>query len=293
MRLGFIGLGNMGSELVRHLLAAGHTLTTYARGERSRAHASRLGLRLLASPAEVAQASEAVLTMVTAGSDVESVALGADGIVHGASPGLILVDMSTISPAIARDVARRLGERGIAMLDAPVSGGVAAAKMASLTFFVGGEQAIFERARPLLECMGKTTFHMGPLGTGQVTKLANQICLLANLQGAAEALLFAREQGADAAKVREAVMSGFGASRMLDVLGKKMVERDFAAGIVAALHHKDIGVALELANEAGLPLPVTAQVMQQLNALMGSGFGEQDTSSLLLVLEQMMGRKGS
>jgi 2-hydroxy-3-oxopropionate reductase len=124
-----------------------------------------------------------------------------------------------------------------------------------------------------------------------VTKLANQIALLANLQGAAEALLFAREQGADAAKVREAVMTGLGASRMLDVLGKKMVERDFAAGIVATLHHKDIGVALELAHHAGLPLPVTAQVMQQLNALMASGFGEQDTSSLLLVLEQMRGRK--
>ncbi|MCR4331816.1 MAG: NAD(P)-dependent oxidoreductase [Sulfuricaulis sp.] len=290
MRLGFIGLGNMGSELTRHLLAAGHAIGTYARGERSRAHARRLGLSLLASPTEVARASEVVFTMVTAGSDVESVALGADGIVHGASPGLILVDMSTVSPAIARDVARQLGERGIAMLDAPVSGGVAGAKTASLTFFVGGEKTVFERVKPLLECMGKTIFHMGPPGTGQVTKLANQICQLACLQGAAEALLFAREQGADAARVREAVMTGLGASRMLDVLGKKMVERDFAAGIVAALHHKDIGVALELAHDAGIPLPVTAQVMQQLNALMGSGLGAQDTSSLLLVLEQMMGR---
>lgn len=291
MRLGFIGLGNMGSEMARHLLAAGHTLSTYTRGERSRTHASRLGLSLATSPAAVAQASEVVFTMVTAGRDVEAVALGQDGIVHGASPGLIHVDMSTISPAIARNVAKRLGERGIAMLDAPVSGGVAGAKAASLTFFVGGEKAIFERARPLLECMGKTIFHMGHLGTGQVTKLANQIAQLACLQGAAEALLFAREQGADAGKVREAVMTGLGASRMLDTLGKKMVERDFAAGIVAALHHKDIGVALELAHDAGLPMPITAQVMQQLNALMGSGLGEQDTSSLLLVLEQMRGQK--
>jgi len=290
MRIGFIGLGNMGSELARHLLAAGHTLVTFARGERSRVHASRLGLSPLASPAEVAAASEAVFTMVTAGSDVESIALGPEGIAQGASSGLIHVDMSTISPAIARDVARRLGERDIAMLDAPVSGGVAAAKTASLTIFVGAEQAVFERARPLLACLGKAIFHMGPPGTGQVTKLANQIAQLACLQGAAEALLFAREQGADAAKVREAVMTGYGASRMLDVLGKKMVERDFAAGIVAALHHKDIGIALDLAREAGLPLPVTAQVMQQLNALMGSGLGEQDTSSLLLVLEQMRGR---
>ena len=141
--------------------------------------------------------------------------------------------------------------------------------------------------KPLFELMGKSIFHMGPSGTGQITKLANQITQLANLQGTAEALLFASAQGADAGKVREAVMAGYGASRMLDVLGKKMVDRDFAAGIVAALHHKDIGVALDIAHEAGLALPVTAQVKQQLNALMGSGFGEQDTSSLLLVLEQM------
>jgi 2-hydroxy-3-oxopropionate reductase len=291
MRIGFIGIGNMGSEMARHLLAAGHTLTSYARGARSRERAISLGLGLVGTPSEVAAASEVVFTIVTAGKDVEATALGPDGLVHGAQPGLIHVDMSTISPAITRRVAEQLRTRDIAMIDAPVSGGVAAAKTASLTFFVGGDTVVFERVRPLLELMGKAIFLMGPSGTGQVTKLANQICQLANLQGTAEALLFAHAQGADAGKVREAVMSGYGGSRMLDVLGKKMVERDFAAGIVAALHHKDIGVALDIAHEAGLALPVTAQVMQQLNALMGSGFGEQDTSSLLLVLEQMAGRK--
>lgn len=291
MRIGFIGIGNMGSEMVRHLLAAGHTVTAYARGARSRKRASGLGLSLVHTPAEVAAASEVVFTIVTAGSDVESITLGPEGLMHGAQPGLIHVDMSTISPAITRRVAEQLRARDIAMLDAPVSGGVAAARAASLTIFVGGEAAIFERVRPLLELLGKSIFHMGPSGTGQVTKLANQICQLANLQGTAEALLFARAQGADAGKVREAVMTGYGASRMLDVLGKKMVDRDFAAGIVAALHHKDIGVALDIAHETGLHLPVTAQVMEQLNALMDSGLGEQDTSSLLLVLEQMAGRK--
>ena len=290
MRIGFIGLGNMGSELARHLVAVGHTLSAYARGERSRANAVRIGLSVVSSPAEVAQASELVFTMVTAGSDVELVALGRQGIAEGASAGMIMVDLSTISPTIARDVGRRLAERGIDMLDAPVSGGIPAAKAASLTMFVGGEPDVFGRVRPVLECVGKSIFHMGPLGTGQVTKLANQIAQLACLQGTAEALLFAREQGADPGKVREALLTGYGASRMLDVLGKKMVERDFAAGIVAALHHKDIGVALELAQQSGVPLPITAQVMQQLNALMGSGYGEQDTSSLLLVLEQMMGK---
>ena len=290
MNIGFIGIGNMGSEQARHLLSAGHTLTSYARGARSRERANALGLNLVDTPAEVAAASEVVFTIVTTGKDVEALVSGPQGLVHGARPGLIYVDMSTISPATTREVAEQLHARGIAMLDAPVSGGVAAARTASLTFFVGGEAAILERVRPLLELMGKAIFHMGPSGTGQVTKLSNQICQLANLQGTAEALLFAGAQGADAGKVREAIMAGYGGSRMLDVLGKKMVERDFAAGIVAALHHKDIGVALDIAREAGMPLPVTAQVMQQLNALMGSGFGEQDTSSLLLVLEQMMGR---
>ena len=291
MRIGFIGIGNMGSEMARHLLAAGHTITTYGRSERSRERANNLGLSLVDTPAEVAAASEVVFTIITAGSDVESVALGSEGIVHGAKPGLTHVDMSTISPAITRSVAEKLRARDIAMLDAPVSGGVAAAKTGTLTFFVGGEAAVLEHVRPLLEHMGKAIFHMGPSGTGQVTKLANQICQLANLQGTAEALLFARAQGADVGKVREAVMAGYGASRMLDVLGKKMVDRDFAAGIVAALHHKDIGVAVDIAHESGLPMPVTEQVMRQLDALMDSGFGKQDTSSLLLVLEQMAERK--
>jgi len=291
MHLGFIGIGNMGSEMARHLLAAGHTITTYTRGKHSRERAKNLGLSIVGTPAEVASASEVVFTIVTAGSDVESVALGPEGLVHGAKSGLIHVDMSTISPAITRKVAEQLRARDIGMLDAPVSGGVAAAKIAALTFFVGGEMAIFERVRPLLERMGKAIFHMGPSGTGQVTKLANQICQLANLQGTAEALLFARAQGADVGKVREAVMAGYGASRMLDVLGKKMVDRDFAAGIVAALHHKDINVVVDIAHDSGLPLPVTEQVMRQLDALMDSGLGEQDTSSLLLVLEQMAERK--
>lgn len=258
----FIGI--MGSEMARHLLAAGHTLTGYARCAGSRERAIDLGLEIADTPAKVAAASEMVFSIVTAGGDVEAIALGAEGLVHGAQPGLVHVDMSTISPAITRRIAAQLHDRGIAMLDAPVSGGVVAAKSASLTFFMGGETADLECVRPLLELMGKAIFHMGPSGTGQVTKLAN-------LQGTAKALLFAAAHGADTGKVREAVMAGYGGSHMLDMLGKKMVARDFAAGIVAALHHKDIGVALDIAQEIGLTLPVTAQVMQQLNALIGSG----------------------
>ena len=290
MRIGFIGLGNMGGEMCRHLGAAGHAVTAYARSDRGRGRARELGAGLAETPAALAAACEAVITMVTGGADVEELALGPGGIAHGAHAGLIHMDMSTISPVIARRVAAELGTRGIAMLDAPVSGGVAGAKAATLTIFAGGERERFERMRPVLEKLGQNVFHLGPVGSGQVTKLANQICLLANLQGVAEGLLFAREQGADMARVREALLTGLGASRMLETLGKKMVERDFAAGIVAALHHKDLGVALDLAHESGLPLPVSAQVMQQLNALMGSGYGELDTSALLLVLEKTVGK---
>jgi 2-hydroxy-3-oxopropionate reductase len=174
-------------------------------------------------------------------------------------------------------------------LDAPVSGGVAGARAATLSIFVGGERAVFERMQPLLALLGKTIFHMGANGAGLVTKLANQIAQLACIQGAAEALHFAGHYGVDPARVREALLAGYGASRMLDVLGRKMVERDFAAGIVAALHHKDLGIALALAHEAGLPLPASAQVLQQLDALMGHGWGDQDTSSLLRVLEEAAG----
>ncbi|MDH4133757.1 MAG: NAD(P)-dependent oxidoreductase, partial [Gammaproteobacteria bacterium] len=161
MKLGFIGLGNMGGELARHFLAAGHSLTVTARGERSRTNATRLGLKPLATPAAVAAASDVVFTMVTAGTDVEAVALGMGGIAEGARPGALLIDLSTISPLTARDIAARLGARGVAMVDAPVSGGVAAAKTASLTIFAGGDPADVARAKPLLEHIGKNIFHMG------------------------------------------------------------------------------------------------------------------------------------
>lgn len=293
MHIGFIGLGNMGGEMCRHLIAAGHPVTAYARSERGQQRARDLGAAVAATPAALAAESEAVITMVTGGADVEELALGPQGLAQGGKAGLIHVDMSTISPVIAQRVAAELGWRGIPMLDAPVSGGPAGAKAATLTIFAGGERETFDRMRPVLDKLGKNIFHLGPVGSGQVTKLANQICLLANLQGVAEGLLFARELGADVAHVREALLTGFAQSRMLETLGKKMVERDFAAGIVAALHHKDLGVALDLAHDAGLPLPVSAQVMQQLNALMGSGYGGQDTSSLLLVLEKTLGRTAS
>lgn len=292
MKIGFIGVGNMGSGMCRNLIEAGHDVSVYARSERSRQRAGELGARLATSPAVLAEDADVVITNVTGTADVESLVLGAAGIIHGARPGSAFIDMTTISPEATRRLAKDLAERGIEMLDAPVSGSVERAAAGTLTIFVGGEVELLERMRPLLEVMGETILHMGGVGAGQATKLANQICQLANLQGVAEALLFAADQGVDVGRVREAVMSGLGASKMLDMLGKKMVERDFTAGIVAALHHKDLGVAVQLAHQAGLSLPVTAQVTQQLNALMGNGWGHLDTSALLMVLERTAGREG-
>jgi 2-hydroxy-3-oxopropionate reductase len=290
MRIGFIGVGNMGAAMCRNLLEAGHKVAVYARSERSRQRAGALGAALAETPADLAAEAELVITMVTGTADVEALALGPKGIVHGAQPGAVLIDMSTISPEATRRIAATLGEHGVEMLDAPVSGSIERAANGTLTIFIGGEDALLARMRPLLETLGETLFHMGPIGAGQATKLANQICQLANLQGAAEALLFAAEQGVDPARVREAVLTGLGASTMLDSLGRKMVERDFEAGIVAALHHKDLGVAVQLAHRSGLALPVTAQVSQQLNALIGNGWGYLDTSALLMVLERAAGR---
>lgn len=290
MRIGFIGLGNMGSGMCRNLIEAGYTVSACARSERSRQRAGELGTSVADTPAALAAGSDVVITMVTATADVESVVLGGDGVIQGAHPGLVLIDMSTISPEATRRIAKALAARDIGMLDVPVSGGVPAAVAGTLTLFVGGKTELLARMRPLLDTMGEALFHMGPAGTGQATKLANQICQLANLQGAAEALLFAADQGVDMGRAREAILAGLGASKMLDTLGKKMVERDFDAGIVAALHHKDLGVAVDLAHQTGLALPVTAQVTQQLTALMGNGWAHLDTSALLMVLEQTSGR---
>lgn len=289
MRIGFIGAGNMGSAMIRRLIDAGHRVCVYARSDRSRRRVEDLKTGFAVSPEKLAGESDVIFTNVTATADVREVTLGPEGIIRGARPGTTVVDMSTISPPASREIAETLGAKGIEMLDAPVSGGVAGAAAGTLTICVGGKREVFERMRPLLENLGKTIFYIGSNGAGLVTKLANQIAQLASLQGAAEALLFAHRHGVDMGVAREAILSGFGASRMLDVLGKKMVERDFTPGIVAALHHKDLAVALELARQSGVPLPATAQVMRQLDALMESGWGDQDSSSLLRVLERAAG----
>jgi 2-hydroxy-3-oxopropionate reductase len=270
-----------------NLMKHGHEMGVYSRRPESSAPIVEAGARRYATPAALAAASEVVFSMVTTSSDLEQIALGKDGYIEGAREGGVLVDMETISPAVARKVAERLAAKGLDMLDAPVSGGPAGAQQATLSIMVGGEARVFERVKPLFECLGKTIVHMGAIGAGQTTKACNQLALLVTAQGAAEALTLARRNGLDPAKVREVMLSGIAASRVLELFGKRMVERDFAAGIEARLYHKDLGIVLDLAHGGGQALPAAAVVMQQINALVGRGGGSEDLSALIRIVETL------
>lgn len=285
MKAGFIGLGAMGRAMAGNLLRAGHDVAVWARRAESMAPLVALGARAAESPADCARGADAVLCVVTAGPDVRQVALGAGGVIEGASPGCVFIDHSTIPPSTARDIADALAGRGIDMLDAPVSGGERGAIDASLSIMAGGDAAVFERMRPLLSSVGRTLVHVGPNGAGQVAKACNQLLLCAFIEAAAEAARLASAHGVDFGTVREAVMQGPAASRALDLFGGKMAARDFSAGVQARLHHKDMGIVLGEAASLGLALPLSAAVWQQLNALMGQGGANRDTSALLTVLE--------
>ena len=285
MKLGFIGLGVMGRPMALHLIEAGHELSVYARRAEAAQPLVDAGAKACASPAEVAAASEVVFTMVTTGADVEQVALGEGGILHGAKPGTVVIDMGTIPPGTARRIAAQLAARGIETIDAPVSGGEVGARNATLAIMAGGKAEVLERVRPLLEKLGKTLVHVGPNGAGQVAKACNQMIMVSCIEAVAEAMLLAEKSGADPEKVRQALAGGSAGSRVLEVFGARMTARDFKAGVEARLHHKDFGILLDEAVTLGAPLPIAAQVWQQLNALMAQGWGREDTASLLRVLE--------
>jgi 2-hydroxy-3-oxopropionate reductase len=282
MNIGFIGLGAMGRPMALHLHRAGHVLAVWARRPES---IGEMPARICATPAALGRCCEVVFTMVTSSADVEGVALGKDGLGEGMAPGSVLVDCSTIAPESARHIASSLAAKGIHFIDAPVSGGEQGAIAATLAIMAGGDAAVLERVRPLLDCLGKRVVHIGPNGAGQVAKACNQMIMVAAIEAAAEAMRLAAASGVDCGKVRAALAGGSAASRVLDVMGERMVGRDFSAGIEARLHHKDFGLVLEAARQSGVPVPLAAAVSQQLNALMAQGWGRDDTSSLLRVLE--------
>ena len=229
------------------------------------------------------------MSCVGDGPDVEAVYLGPNGVMAGARPGLVGIDMSTIPPDVARSVARKLAEKGVSFLDAPVSGGVVGAEAGTLSIMVGGESAAFEKALPVLQAMGKNVVHIGDSGAGQVTKACNQIVVGLNTLAVAEAFCFARKAGVDPAKVREALLGGFAYSKILENHGQRMLDRNFKPGFKAWMHQKDLNIVLREAHAMNLGLPGAALNTQLMNAVVGMGMGEDDSLSVLRVLEIMNG----
>ena len=286
-KIGFIGLGIMGRPMALNLRKAGHAVWVYARRAESMQPLSAAGATACASPKEVAAQADITFICVADTPDVEQVIVGNNGLLAGVRKGSVVVDMSTISPVATRRYAEALVQHGAEMLDAPVSGGEAGAINATLSIMVGGKPAVFERVKPYFEAMGKNIVLVGENGAGQVAKACNQIVVAVTIQAVAEAMTFARRQGVDAGKVRDALMGGFAGSKILEVHGKRMLDSDFKPGFKTRLHQKDIKIVIDSAHALGIGLPATALVAQQMNALMGAGDGELDSAALVKVLERM------
>ncbi|MCL4758859.1 MAG: 2-hydroxy-3-oxopropionate reductase [Rhodocyclaceae bacterium] len=289
MKVGFIGLGLMGRPMALNLFKAGNVLHVWSRRRESMEPLLAAGAQACANAAELAGNVEVVISMVADAPDVERVALGPDGVADGARPGLIFVDMSTIAPAAAQSISARLAERGVTMLDAPVSGGEVGAIDGTLTIMVGGDEVDFRRVLPLFEAMGKTVSLIGGSGAGQVAKACNQILTGVGVAAVAEALNFAQRAGVDPVRVREALMGGFAYSRILENHGKRMLDRNFRPGFKAWMHQKDMRIVMEEAHRLGLALPSAAATAQMFNAMVGSGLGEEDSVAMLKLLERMSG----
>ncbi|QIE55658.1 2-hydroxy-3-oxopropionate reductase [Pikeienuella piscinae] len=287
MKIAFIGLGIMGRPMAAHLLDAGHELTVYdiaAIPENIAARAATAG-----SAKEAAAKSDIVILMVPDTPHVEAALFGENGAAEGLSKGNIVVDMSSISPLATKDFAKRINDLGCTYLDAPVSGGEVGAENASLTIMVGGPTDTFETVRPLFETMGKNITLVGGNGDGQTCKVANQIIVGLTIEAIAEALLFAGKAGADPARVREALLGGFASSRILELHGRRMVERTFDPGFRINLHQKDLNLALTGARELNMGLPNTATTQELFNVCAAHGHVGKDHSALILALEEMAG----
>ncbi|MEW6514598.1 MAG: NAD(P)-dependent oxidoreductase [Pseudomonadota bacterium] len=291
MNIGFIGLGLMGRPMALHLAKAGHTLHLWARRPAALEPFTEVDAKIHVSAAEVAKHAEIVFTMVADAPDVQAVTLGANGIASGAKPGLIVVDMSTINPNAARQIGATLAEKGIAFVDAPVSGGEVGAINAALTIMAGGQPEIFEKVKPLFEKMGKSVTLVGGIGAGQVAKACNQILTGVGVLAVAEAFSFAAKNDVDVAKVREALLGGFAYSRILENHGQRMLDRNFKPGFKAWMHQKDLRIVMEEAHRLGLMLPAAAATAQLFNAIVGSGMGEEDSISALKLLEKLSSKE--
>jgi 2-hydroxy-3-oxopropionate reductase len=288
--IAFIGLGIMGAPMAGHLIDAGHDVVGY---NRSRPAVDRLverGGRAASSVADAVRDAEVVITMVPDSPDVEDVALGEDGIYAAAKPGTLHIDCSTIRPDVARALAAAGHDRGIRVVDAPVSGGQAGAKEGTLSIMVGGAAEDVEAARPYLDVVGGTVVHVGPAGAGQTVKAANQLIVAGNIELLAEALVFLEAHGVDTEAATEVLGGGLAGSTVLQRKAAGMRAREFAPGFRIDLHHKDMGIVTAAAREAGVTIPLGAHVAQLVGALRAMGHGDLDHSALLLLVEKLSGR---
>ena len=291
-RVGFVGLGTMGAAMAGNVAKAGFPLTVWNR-TRDRATGLReAGATEADSPADVARASDIVVTCVSDTPDVEAILFGEGGVAEGAPRGQLVIDCSTISPSATRDFAARLAERGVALVDAPVSGGSEGAKNATLTIFVGGDAEGVERARPVLAAMGKTITHVGPIGAGQAVKAVNQVILAGAYLGVAEGIVLAMKAGLDVEQVVAALSGGAAQSWVLANRAGRMIANDYPLGFKVALHRKDLGIALELARETGSVLPVTALCEQLEAGLIGRGHADEDLSAVARSIRELSGLDG-
>jgi 2-hydroxy-3-oxopropionate reductase len=286
MKLGFIGLGIMGAPMAEHLIAGGHQVYLYSIPSVPQALVEKGGIAC-ASGKEVAQQADVIITMVPDTPHVEAALFGKDGVAEGLASGKLVVDMSSISPIASKEFAKRINALGCDYLDAPVSGGEVGAKNATLSIMVGGPEAAFTKARPLLELMGKNITLVGGNGDGQTTKVANQIIVALTIEAVGEALVFASKAGADPAKVRQALMGGFASSKILEVHGERMVKRTFEPGFRIELHQKDLNLALQTGKTLGVSLPNTATAQELFNACVAHGGAAWDHSAMVRALELM------
>jgi len=288
-KIGFIGVGIMGLPMVGHLLKAGYDSVAYDLVPESLETAVELGAERGLSCADVAARTDVIISMVPDSPDVEAVALGPGGIHETARQGHTYIDMSTIAPAVAQQVAQELIVKGVRCLDAPVSGGDVGAKNATLSIMVGGDQALFDEVLPILEVMGKTITHCGGSGAGQTVKACNQIQVALNFVGMAEALVLGAKAGVDPAIVLEVLRGGYAQTRVMDVRGPRIVRGDFAPGFKSKFHYKDLNIIMETAKDNLVALPATAVAHELFSALLASGGGDLDHSAVIQVLESLAG----
>jgi 2-hydroxy-3-oxopropionate reductase len=284
--IGFIGLGIMGAPMAKHLADNGHKLFTYSQTP-TPSNLVEAGASVAACSTDVAKAADVIFVMVPDTPHVEDVLFGEHGVAKGLTAGKIVVDMSSISPVATKDFAKRINALGCEYLDAPVSGGEVGAKAASLTIMVGGSEKAFETVKPLFQLMGKNITLVGGNGDGQITKVANQIIVALTIEAVGEALLLAAKAGADPARVREALMGGFAASRILEVHGERMIKRTFDPGFRIDLHRKDLNLALTTARQLNMSLPNTATAQELFNACAARDGGAWDHSAMVRALEVM------